>query len=74
MDRVKLTEKKQIIFWGKRVAAALTLILWITVLYKIFQSGGSFNDQAPQCIFSTMLIFGVLTGIYKGLDFWEKQA
>ena len=74
MNSVKQTEKKQIILWGKRIAATLTLIIWITVLYKIFQGGGNFNDQAPQCIFSTMLIFGVLTGIYKGLDFWEEQA
>jgi len=74
MNQPKQTEKKQIILWGKRAAAILTLIVWVVVLYKIFQSGGNFNDQAPKCIFSTMLIFGVLTGIYKGLEYWERQA
>ena len=74
MNRPKQTEKKQIIFWGKRTAAILTLIVWAVVLYRIFQSGGTFSDQAPKCIISTMLIFGVLTGIYKGLEYWEREA
>ena len=74
MNQPKQTEKKQTILWGKRAAAILTLIVWAMVLYKIFQSGGTFGDQAPKCIYSTMLIFGVLTGIYKGLEYWERQA
>jgi len=72
MNQAKEEQKKQIILWGKRVAALLTLILWAAVLYSIFQSGGSFKEQAPQCILSTMLIFGVLTAIYKALEYWEK--
>jgi hypothetical protein len=64
--------KKAIILWIKRVAALLTVIVWVAVLYNIFQSGGNFNDQAPQCIISTMLIFVVLTAVYKGLEYWEK--
>jgi len=73
MNHAKQKQKKQIILWGKRSAAALTLIVWATVLYTIFQSGGEFNTQAPKCILSTMLIFGVLTGIYKGLEYWERS-
>jgi len=72
----KQTENRQkniIIPWIKRITALLTLMVWATVLYKIFQSGGTFQDQAPQCIVSTMLIFGILTGVYKGLEFWEKS-
>ncbi len=72
MNQVKQEQKKQIILWGKRAAALLTLIVWATVLYTIFQNGGSFKDQAPQCIISTILIFGMLTAIYKGLEYWEK--
>jgi len=72
MNQPKQKQKKQIILWGKRLSALLTLIIWAVVLYTIFQSGGSFKDQAPQCILSTMLIFGVLTAIYKGLEYWEK--
>ena len=74
MNQAKKRQKKTIILWTKRFTAVATVILWATVLYTIFQSGGNFNDQAPKCIFSTMLIFGVLTGIHKGLEYWERQA
>ncbi len=73
MNETKNREKKILVLWGKRVTALLTLVVWATALYTIFQSGGSFRDQAPQCIVSTMLIFGVLTGVYKGLEFWERS-
>jgi len=65
--------KIMIIKWTKIVTALTTVLLWAVVLYNIFQSGGTFSDQAPKCIISTMLIFSVLTAIYKGLEFWEKQ-
>ena len=73
MNQAKQKQKKQIILWGKRAAALLTLIVWAAVLYTIFQSGGNFKDQAPQCILSTMIIFGVLTAVYKGLEYWERS-
>ncbi len=65
--------KKMIIIWTKRVTAIIATIVWVMVIYNIFQSGGEFNDQAPQCMFSTMLIFAMLTGVYKGLEYWEKN-
>jgi len=34
---------------------------------------GPFAELAPYCMGSTMLIFGVLTGIFKGLEYWEAQ-
>ena len=72
MNQTKTKQKKTIILWTKRVTALLTVIIWTVVLYRIFQGGGTFGDQAPQCIISTMLIFGILTGIHKGLELWEK--
>jgi len=66
--------KKTQILWLKRVIGFIFVGLWIVVLYQIFQSGGSFQDQAPKCIFSTMLIFGLLTVIYKGLEYLERQG
>ena len=66
--------KKTQILWLKRVIGFIFVGLWIAVLYQIFQSGGSFQDQAPKCIFSTMLIFGLLTVIYKGLEYLERQG
>lgn len=66
--------KQMLILWARRIASLLTILAWTTVLYMILRNGGTFRDQAPQCIISTMLIFGVLTGIYKGLEIWEKRA
>jgi len=66
-------QKQTIILWAKRLTAAATVTLWMLALYTIFQSGGSFSDQAPKCMLSTMLLFGVLTGIYKGLEYWERR-
>ncbi len=72
MKTIENKQKKTIILWTKRLAGAATIIVWAIVLYKIFQSGGDFQTQAPQCIMSTMIIFGVLTTIYKGLEYWER--
>jgi len=73
MNQLENRQKKTIILWTKRLTGVATIILWAVVLYNIFQSGGSFSDQAPKCIMSTMIIFGVLTTIYKGLEYWERS-
>jgi len=72
MNSIENKQKKTIILWTKRLTGIATIIVWAIVLYKIFQSGGNFQSQAPQCIISTMLIFGMLTVIYKGLEYWER--
>ena len=66
--------KMTIIKWIKRIAGLVTVIVWISVLYSIFQAGGVFNEQAPKCIISTMIIFSILTAIFKGLEYWERQV
>lgn len=67
-------EKNKTILWLKRLVGLLFITLWIVVLFNIFQDGGSMQDQAPKCIFSTMLIFGFLTIIFKGLEYWERSS
>jgi hypothetical protein len=32
-----------------------------------------FNELVPYCMGSTMLIFGILTALFKGLEYWEAQ-
>ena len=64
--------KTAIIKWTKRIAGLVTIVVWISVLYSIFQAGGVFNEQAPKCIISTMIIFSILTAIHKGLEYWER--
>lgn len=60
--------------WIKRVLALLTLIIWIAVIAKIASSPAPFIEEAPYCIASTMIIFGILTALFKGLEFLEKKS
>ncbi len=64
MDRFKLI---------KRVSVAVTLVIWIGILVAIYQTKTPFKEQAPKCIFSTMIIFGVLIGIFKWIESLEKE-
>ncbi|WP_292661941.1 hypothetical protein [Nitratifractor sp.] len=47
--------------------------LWFALIIHIFRSGGTFADQAPQCIFTTMIVFGILTALYKGIEELETR-
>lgn len=62
-----------LITWTKRGLGFIAFILWGYVIFTISQSPAPFIEQAPYCMVSTMLIFGILTGIYKGLDHWSLQ-
>jgi len=64
-----------LIKWTKRLLAVSASILWIVIIYNISTSTLSFNEQAPYCMGSTMLIFMILNALYKGLDYYLiKQA
>ena len=65
--------KKMIIIWTKVATATIATIVWVMVIYNILQQEGGFSDQAPVCMFSTMFIFALLTGVYKGLGYWDKS-
>jgi len=58
---------------AKRVSAFLAVSVWIALIIKIFKSGGGFNAQLPKCIFTTMITFGILTVIYKYIEYLEAQ-
>jgi len=63
-----------LITWIKRLLGFTAIILWAYVIYTIAKSPAPFMEQAPYCMVSTMLIFGLLSISYKGLEYWEKQA
>ena len=65
--------KKNIILWTKRFLGLLAVVAWMKVIFEISQMSGPFMEQAPYCMGSTMLIFGVLTALYKGLDYWSLK-
>jgi len=73
MKNRKIKNKNHIVIWIKRLTALIATAVWIAVLYNILDSGGEFGEQAPVCMFSTMAIFAVLTGVYKGLEQWEHR-
>ncbi len=62
-----------IFLWLKRVAAVITIAVWGYVMFIFLKDPAPFAELAPYCMGSTMLIFGVLTGIFKGLEYWEQQ-
>jgi hypothetical protein len=62
-----------LITWTKRILGFIAFILWGYIIFSISQSPAPFIEQAPYCMVSTMLIFGLLTAAYKGLDYWSLQ-
>ncbi|KIM06333.1 MAG: hypothetical protein KU28_08980 [Sulfurovum sp. PC08-66] len=63
--------KKNLIQWTKRIVTTLLVALWIANIIKIASFEVDFNQQATYCIFSTMIIFGVLIGIYQLIERYE---
>jgi len=62
-----------LIIWLKRILGVTAIMLWMYVIYTIAKSPAPFMEQAPYCMVSTMLIFGLLTAAHKGLDYWSLQ-
>ena len=62
-----------LITWTKRLLGLIAFLVWGYVIFTIAQSPAPFMEQAPYCMGSTMLIFGLLTAAYKGLDYWSLQ-
>ncbi len=62
-----------LITWTKRILGIITFLAWGYIIFTISRSPVPFEEQVPYCMGSTMLIFGILTGIFKGLEYWEKQ-
>jgi len=67
-------EQKTLIIWLKRALGFTAITLWMYIIYTISQSSAPFREQAPYCMISTMMIFGLLSMGFKGLEYWEKQA
>jgi peptidoglycan/LPS O-acetylase OafA/YrhL len=60
-----------LITWTKRILGLIAFLIWGYVIFTISQSPAPFIEQAPYCMVGTMLIFGILTAVYKGLDYWS---
>ena len=62
-----------LVTWTKRLLGLMAFLLWGYVIFTISKSPAPFIEQAPYCMAGTMLIFGILSMIYKGLDYWGLQ-
>jgi len=60
-----------LIMWTKRLLGFIAFLVWGYIIFTISQSPAPFIEQAPYCMGSTMLIFALLSAIYKGLDHWS---
>jgi peptidoglycan/LPS O-acetylase OafA/YrhL len=67
-------QKQTIILWIKRLLGFIAIGLWIYIIYTISKSPAPFMDQAPYCMVSTMMVFGLLSMTYKGLEYWERST
>jgi len=52
----------------KSIISFAMVAIWLVLIFTIFKSGGSMQEQLPKCIFTTMVVFGVLTLIVKLID------
>ena len=70
---MKRETQQTLILWLKRILGFTAISLWMYIIYTISQSPAPFREQAPYCMISTMMIFGVLSMAFKGLEYWEKN-
>ena len=63
--------KNKLIPWIKRTLGFSAIVVWIYIIFTIAKSPAPFMEQAPYCMVSTMLIFGLLSAVHKGLDYWS---
>ena len=70
---MKKEQVQTTILWLKRFFATATVVVWLIVLVGFLKNPAPFSELVPYCMGSTMLIFGVLSAIFKVLEYWEAQ-
>lgn len=69
MSLMENKAKHNLIIWFKRLFGFIAFGVWLYIIYSVMRTPAPFMEQAPYCMAGTMLTFGVLTGIFKGLDY-----
>ena len=69
--------KKETLFtlvtWTKRLLGLIAFLVWGYIIFTISQSSAPFMEQAPYCMVSTMLIFGLLKALKGVLDYLSLE-
>jgi hypothetical protein len=68
---MKRETKERAVQWAKIILGIITAIIWVSAIIIIYRSFDTFEEEAPYCIISTMVIFGISTALFKGLDYWK---
>jgi len=58
---------------GKIILGIIGFAVWIDIILTIASSPVPFIEQAPYCMVSTMIISGILTGLFKGIEYWSRD-
>jgi len=58
---------------AKKIVAFISVAIWIILIFKISQSGGSMRAQLPKCIFTTITLFAILNILIKIIEHLEKK-
>ncbi len=66
--------QRTLIIWTKRGFGVIAFLVWIEIILTLTKSGTPFMEQASYCIVGTIVTFGLLSAIYKGLEYWEQQS
>ena len=73
MSLMEQNARLTLIIWAKRFFGTVAFAVWLYIIYSVIQTPAPFMEQAPYCMAGTMLTFGVLTGIFKGLDYLSMK-
>ncbi len=71
---MKQETKTKIAKIGKIILGLIGFIVWIDIILTIASSPAPFIEQAPYCMISTMIISGILTGLFKGIEYWSAES
>lgn len=73
MKEEKSKQLITIIKYSKVFIGTLLGVVWIAIILTISNSPLPFSEQAPYCMGTTIIIFMILSGIYKGLDYLNRD-
>ena len=57
----------------KKIVSVSAIVVWLVLLLKIFQAGGAMSQQLPKCIFTTIIVFSILSLIVKFIEAKQKE-
>jgi len=60
---------KKYLKWAKIFLAIIATTIWLGVIIKVSTFDMPFIQQAPYCMGSTMIIFMILSGLFRLVDY-----